>query len=200
MQLALTEDQTMLAQTASSFVTEHSPVSRFRKLRDDKDEHGYSRALYSQMAELGWTAIPFAEADGGMDMGLAGLIVVTEALGRGLAPEPLISSIAFAGSLVSAAGTAQQKQAYLEPAIAGEKVLAVAYSEDKMRADVSRIALQAKAAGDGHVLDGQKVHVLDGHHCHSHKRACWAKYVCLFDRTRVRHVAHSRLQRMARTR
>jgi alkylation response protein AidB-like acyl-CoA dehydrogenase len=90
MQFALTEDQTMLARTAGDFVAEHSPLSRLRKLRDSRDERGYSLATYQKLAELGFTGIPFSEADGGVGLGLAELVLVTEALGRGLAPEPLI--------------------------------------------------------------------------------------------------------------
>ena len=74
--LVLTEDQSMLARTASAFVAEHSPVSRLRKLRDSKDERGYSTAVYKQMAELGWTAIPFSEQDGGLGMGCAEVVIV----------------------------------------------------------------------------------------------------------------------------
>src|SRR5690242_14851279 len=124
MQLVLTEDQTMLARTASSFVAENSPVSRLRKLRDSHDEQGYSKPLYRKMAELGWTAIPFAEADGGLGMGMAEVVVVTEALGRALAPEPLIPAM-LAAQLLAKAGNAAQKDAWLAPAIAGEKLLAL---------------------------------------------------------------------------
>src|SRR5215510_8836455 len=109
MQLSLTEDQSMLAKTASAFIAEHSPVSRLRKLRDQKDERGYSDSLYKQMAELGWTAIPFAERDGGLGMGLAGAILVTEALGRGLAPEPYLASVILAGQAIALGGSDAQR-------------------------------------------------------------------------------------------
>ena len=45
MQLALTEDQTMLARSAGDFIAQSSPVSRQRALRDQKDERGYSLAI-----------------------------------------------------------------------------------------------------------------------------------------------------------
>ena len=60
MELALTEDQTMLANTAGSFIRENSPVSRMRALRDAA-AGCYSHDLFKQMAELGWTGIPFSE-------------------------------------------------------------------------------------------------------------------------------------------
>ncbi len=59
MQLALTEDQELLAKTAGDFAADRSPVSRVRQLRDSGDPVGFSRALWKEMAELGWVGIPF---------------------------------------------------------------------------------------------------------------------------------------------
>jgi alkylation response protein AidB-like acyl-CoA dehydrogenase len=158
----LTEDQSMLARTASAFVTEHSPISRLRKLRDSKDERGYSTAVYKQMAELGWTAIPFSEQDGGLGMGCAEVVIVTEAIGRALAPEPLIPSM-LAGQVLALGGTAAQKSAWLAPAIAGEKVLAAAYAEPGSRFDLARVSARAERAGNGYKLSGEKTLVWGGH-------------------------------------
>ncbi len=162
MQLVLTEDQNMLAQTAGAFIAEHSPLSRLRKLRDQGDERGYSLSVYKQMAELGWTAIPFAEADGGLGMGLSEMVVVTEAMGRGLAPEPLIPSLVLAGGVLAAAGSAAQKGQWLAPAMAGEKVLALAYAEPGSRFDLARIATRAERSGAGYRLSGDKTLVWGG--------------------------------------
>lgn len=162
MQLSLTEDQAMLAKTASAFIAEHSPVSRLRKLRDSKDERGYSQSLYKQMAELGWTAIPFAERDGGLGMGMAGAILVTEAFGRGLAPEPYLASIILAGQVLSLGGNDQQRATWLAPVISGEKVLTLAYQEHGSRYDANLIKTRAEANGSGYRLRGQKVQVLAG--------------------------------------
>jgi alkylation response protein AidB-like acyl-CoA dehydrogenase len=163
MQLVLTEDQSMLARTAGSFVTEHSPVSRLRKLRDSRDEQGYSRSLYQQMAELGWTAIPFSEADGGLGMGLAEMVLVTEALGRSLAPEPIIPSVMLAGQILAKAGSTAQKDAWLAPVIAGQKVLALAVAEAGSRYDLTKVGLRAERAGKGYKLTGEKSQVWGGH-------------------------------------
>jgi alkylation response protein AidB-like acyl-CoA dehydrogenase len=163
MSLVLTEDQNMLARTAASFMAESSPVARLRKLRDARDERGYSRDVYRKMAELGWTAIPFAESDGGLGMGLAEIVLVTEAMGRTLAPEPLIPSLMLAGQVLARAGSAAQKQAWLRPAIAGEKVLACAYAEQGSRFDLAAVTTRAERVPGGYTLSGQKPHVWGGH-------------------------------------
>jgi alkylation response protein AidB-like acyl-CoA dehydrogenase len=163
MQLSLTEDQTMLAKTASAFFAERSPVTRLRKLRDSKDERGYSKELYQQMAELGWTAIPFAEGDGGLGMGMASAIIVTEAMGRTLAAEPYLPSITLAGQVLALGGSASQRKTWLEPVIGGEQVLALAYEEATSRYDVTRVKTRAEPAADGGFrLNGTKQSVLGG--------------------------------------
>jgi alkylation response protein AidB-like acyl-CoA dehydrogenase len=162
MSLALTEDQNLLAKTANAFFAEHSPLTRLRKLRDAKDERGYSQDVYQQMAELGWTAIAFDENQGGLGMGIAGAILVTEAMGRQLALEPLLPSILLAGQVLALGGSQAQREAWLTPAIAGEKVLALAQQELKSRFDLARVATRALAADGGYRLTGEKHAVLAG--------------------------------------
>lgn len=162
MQLSLTEDQAMLAQTASAFFAENSPLTRLRKLRDSKDERGYSRELYQRMAELGWTAIPFEERDGGLGMGLAGAILVSEAMGKNLASEPYLPSILLSGQLLALAGTPAQKDAWLAPVIAGEKVVAFAQQEQHSRYSAAHVTTRATASKGGYVLSGEKRAVLAG--------------------------------------
>ena len=162
MQLVLTEDQELLAKTAADFVAENSPVIRVRQLRDAQDADGFSRALWKQMAELGWVGIPFDEALGGADMGLAELAVVLEALGRGLAPEPFLANVLLAGRALQEGGSETQQKDWLPGLIEGEKLLALAYQEPRSRYDVHRVATRAERDGDGWRLSGEKAHVLDG--------------------------------------
>lgn len=162
MQLALTDDQTMVAQTASAFMAEHASIARLRQLRDTKDERGYSLEVYRQIAELGWTAMPFGEADGGLDMGLAGTILVTEAMGRALAPEPLVPSIILAGQALAKGGSAAVKQTWLGPAIEGDRILTMAYQEHRSRYHPSYCETTAARTDAGYALNGEKVLVSAG--------------------------------------
>ena len=163
MQLALTEDQALLARTANEFITAGEPLARLRKLRDSRDERGYALDRLIRMAELGWTGIPFADADGGLGMGLAEVVLVTEAMGRGLAPEPYIPSIVLAGRAVALGGSAQHKEAWLRPAIAGQKVLALAHSRRRGRFDLTRAPVRATRVDGGFRLTGEATQVWGGH-------------------------------------
>ena len=74
----------MVRDTALEFFRERSPVTALRKLRDDHDPVGFSRDLWRQMAELGWTGFLVAEDDGGSAFGMTGLAQVMEAVMRAL--------------------------------------------------------------------------------------------------------------------
>jgi len=162
-QLLMTEDQELLAKTAADFAEARSPVARFRALRDADDPVGFSKALWKEMAELGWVGIPFPESVGGAEMGLAELAVVMEALGRRLAPEPFLSSVLLGGQAVLLAGSDAQQSRWLGSLVAGDAFLALAYQESHSRYDLFRVACRAEPAGAGWRLTGQKIQVLDGH-------------------------------------
>lgn len=161
MELILSEDQELLARTAADFVAEHSPVARVRKLRDAKDVLGFSRPLWKQMAELGWVGIPFAEAYGGAGLGFAELAVVLEALGRRLAPEPFLSTVLLGGQALALGGTDEQQQAWLPRVCAGDALLALAQQEAGSRYALEHVETRAEADGNGFVLRGEKIQVLD---------------------------------------
>jgi acyl-CoA dehydrogenase len=159
--LVLTEDQELLAKTAADFVAAKSPIRRVRELRDSGDPIGFSRALWKEMAELGWVGIPFPEEFGGAEMGLAELCVVLEELGRQLAPEPFLSTVLLGGQTLLLGGTEAQKQAWLPRLVEGEAFLALAQQEQKSRFDLHRVATKAVKQGDDFVVTGEKIQVLD---------------------------------------
>ncbi len=163
MDLILTEDQELIAKTAADFVAQKSPVARVRALRDQADEVGFSRDLWKEMADLGWVGIPFAEAHGGADLGLAELSVVLEALGRGLAPEPFLSTVLLGGLAIARSGDEALGEAWLPGVVSGEKILSLAYQGPASRYDLNVTGARATQDGDGYLLEGEKIQVLDGH-------------------------------------
>ena len=163
MQLVLSEEQELLAKSAADFVRERSPVSRVRELRDRRDQTGFSRALWKEMAALGWVGIPFPEALGGAGMGMADLAVVLEQLGRRLAPEPFLSTVLLGGQALVLGGSEAQRQAWLPGVAAGEKLLTLAWQEPCSRFDPFRIETAARPSGAGFTLSGEKIAVPDAH-------------------------------------
>ena len=161
MSLVYSEEQRLLADTASEFLAARSPVSAQRRLRDEGSAEGFDPALWQEMVNLGWSAIPFPEALGGLDFGCKGLGAVFEQIGSKLGAAPLLSSIVLGGSVLELAGSAAQQSEWLPALIAGERRIALALDEQP-RHDPAGTALAARREGEGWVLEGEKVFVVDG--------------------------------------
>jgi len=162
MALTLTEDQLILRETAKSFLDERSPVSRMRELRDEQDETGFSRSLWQEMAEMGWTGILIPEEHGGAAMGYGELAAVLEQCGRVLAPEPFMSTVLLGANAILLGGAGPLQKDLLPSVCSGERILAMAMQEHG-RFDPYSVATTAKKDGDGYRLDGAKQFVLDAH-------------------------------------
>ncbi len=162
MPLILSSDTQMVRDTAHDFFKERAPITALRKLRDTNDPDGFSRALWREMAELGWTGFLVPEDHGGTDFGVMGLAQVMEAAGRTLAASALVSTALVGASLLSMAGSDDQKSEHLPPLVAGERLFALALEEGS-RHQPYRIATKAEKQGASYRLNGQKVFVLDGH-------------------------------------
>jgi acyl-CoA dehydrogenase len=163
MDLVLTEDQELIAKTAADFVKEKSPVARMRALRDAKDATGFSRALWKEMAELGWVGLAFPESLGGAGLGFAELALVLEELGKTLAPEPFLGTVLMGGQALLLGGNDAQKQAWLPRLCAGDAIVSLAHQEARSRYDLQHVETRAAKTGAGWILTGEKTQVLDGH-------------------------------------
>jgi len=162
MALLLNEEQQFLKDTAKEFLQKNASINHFRELRDSKDEIGYSKDLWKEMAELGWAGILVSEEYGGSEFGMMGLGGILEETGRTLAPSPLFSTGLVGVSFLELAGTENQKQEYLPQIVSGDLTTAFALEEGP-RHSPTNISTTAKKEGDGFVLNGQKTFVLDGH-------------------------------------
>ncbi|MCP8690412.1 acyl-CoA dehydrogenase family protein [Marinobacterium sedimentorum] len=161
MSLIYNEEQRMLLDTAQEFFAERSPVSALRALRDGGNAQGFETALWNEMTELGWTAIPFPESLGGLEFGYKGMGAVFEAAGRQLSASPLLSSIVLCGSILEQGGSEAQQNEWLSALIAGSKRLALAVDEGA-RHNPEQISLSATRTDNGFELNGDKVMVVDG--------------------------------------
>ena len=162
MTMILNEEQTMLKDSAKEFCANNTPIAQLRKLRDEDSADGFDRGAWQAMAELGWAAIPFPEAFGGLDFGYKGLGVVTEETGRTLAASPLFATVWLGGTALNKGGSEKQKAALLPPLAAGKLLLALAL-EESHRHNPHAIATEAHKASGGFLLNGKKTFVLDGH-------------------------------------
>ncbi|UJJ31575.1 acyl-CoA dehydrogenase family protein [Halopseudomonas maritima] len=161
MSLIYNEDQQQLLDSARDYLAARSPVSAQRALRDQGVAQGFDSGVWQGMVELGWSAVAFAEEQGGLDFGFAGYAPIFEQIGQHLSAAPLLSSVVLCGSLIEQLASAEQQQALLPQLISGAQRYALALDEhDRHQPD--KCTLQAVAEGDGYRLDGSKCWVADG--------------------------------------
>jgi alkylation response protein AidB-like acyl-CoA dehydrogenase len=160
MDLTLSDEQRLLRESADRFVSETYTADHRRRIANDP--LGFSADIWKQFADLGWLALPIAEAHGGLGGGAIEIGILMEAFGRGLVSEPYLSTVIIGASLISECGSEAQKQALLPKIADGSLILAFAHSERQARYDLAKVATTAKRTPDGWRIDGQKTAVLDG--------------------------------------
>ena len=158
---ALTEEQSMLKDQASSWAKEQAPVTRFRGMRDSGVETAFEPATWEAMVEMGWTGILVPEAYGGSDLGYLTFGVVLEELGRQLTASPLFASALVGATALKLGGSDAQKQHHLPKIVDGSEVLTLAVDETPRHAP-AHVELAATQTADGFELSGNKTFVVEG--------------------------------------
>lgn len=157
MTFTLSEEQQLLKDSARDFFREQAPVSRLRKMRDDK-KNGRDPELWREIAALGWAGIIVPEEFGGAGLGYVALGAVLEEGGRTLAASPLHSSALVGASALILAGTDAQKKEWLPKIATGEVIATLAVDEAAHHAPT-----RSKLKVSGGKLSGEKKYVADGH-------------------------------------
>jgi alkylation response protein AidB-like acyl-CoA dehydrogenase len=157
----LTEEQSMLRDSAKSWVAQKSPITAFRKLRDSGNVDGFDRGVWREMCEMGWAGILIPEALGGSGLDYRTMGLVLEETGRTLTASPFFSTALVVTSALLIAGNDEQKSAWLPKFAGGEALGALAIDEGAHHAP-EKTALKAARDGDGWKLSGKKNFVLDG--------------------------------------
>lgn len=160
MDLSLNEVQTMLADSVEKFISNDYDFEA-RKAYAASDP-GFSADVWQTFAELGWTAVPFSEEDGGFDGGAMELTILMMEFGRGLVVEPYLANIVLAGGILRRTADASQKARWLQPIIAGELQATLAFVEPQARYNLNNVRTTARADGGDWILDGSKGVVLNG--------------------------------------
>jgi len=156
MDILPSEEEKMLKNVAREFLEAEVSTSLVREM--ELDGLGYPPALWKQMADLGWLGMSLPEQYGGQGLPLVYLGLIMEEIGRVMAPVPLHSTM-VAALTVDSDGTDQQKQDILPAVADGKMVLTWAVHERDARLIPEAMNLEAKADGDGWILNGTKMFV-----------------------------------------
>lgn len=112
--------------------------------------------VWSALAELGLFSLLVPEADGGIGLSLVDIALAVEALGAGLAP-PSVASTLAATDLIVRFGTQAQKQKWLPGIAAGEIRIAIAIHEAGIGYDPGEVTTVVGGTG----ITGRKILVAD---------------------------------------
>jgi citronellyl-CoA dehydrogenase len=131
------------------------------------------KALFRKMGDLGMLGLRYDPAYGGAGLDWSFTAVMYEELGRadnaGVTMGISVHTDMATPSLAEF-GSEELKQAYLVPAIAGERVSAIAVTEPDAGSDVARIKTRAVRDGDEWVINGSKIYITN---------AATADWLCL---------------------
>lgn len=156
MDLTLTDDQEMIRDTARELLAARAATADARAVGADGQGPGWSRALWAEMVELGWTGLALPEKYGGVgaDAGFLELCLLIEEMGRFQIPSPFLPSVVCCGTAVERFGTEEQRARWLT-AIAEGRVLTYARAAPQGRWSAAAGSdVVATERGDGFDLHG----------------------------------------------
>lgn len=152
MEFELGESRSLYKSTVDRFVGAFDSQTR----KSQRSElAGFSRARWSEMADLGMLLLPVAEAAGGLGGDASDCATVAQAFGYGLAVEPWIECGFWPAFLL-------QDRAGREEITSGERLCAVAWSEPGMEGGWTPQTTIVNRLGDRYRLSGEKQVVLSG--------------------------------------
>jgi alkylation response protein AidB-like acyl-CoA dehydrogenase len=158
MQFGLSESQEFLKDSARKFFAGECPSAEMRRLMET--DTAYDAALWSKLADQGYTGIIFPEAYGGVGLGKVELMLLMEEAGRALLPGPFFSTVVLAGSVLDAVASPVHKQKYLPPICRGEARATVAILESNASwnpHDVQLTAANGKLSGEKYFVSDAAV-------------------------------------------
>ena len=158
MDFSFSEEQTLLRNSVSQFLSKNYDFETFKKI--SRTEPGWRRETWKQFAELGLLAAALPEAYGGLGGGPVETMIVMEEFGRALVVEPFAQTVVVGGSFLVHGGSEAQKEEWLPKIGGGETVIAFAFAEPQGRFNYADLTTTAKKQGSSYVLSGQKAVVL----------------------------------------
>lgn len=157
MDFTFSVEQDELRRTLRSFLAERAPRSYVAAM--ERDELGVTAEVWSQIVDMGLTALLVPESCGGAGAGLLDAVVVMEEMGRVPFPGPYFSSAVLATIAARRLGL----EDLLTSLATGDTRGAVALEETGGGDPVGRIRTRATRKAGRWRISGLKPVVLDGH-------------------------------------
>ncbi|MGG0464113.1 acyl-CoA dehydrogenase [Priestia aryabhattai] len=156
----LSEEHEMIRKMVRDFAkNEVAPTAAERD-----EEERFDREIFTQMADLGLTGIPWPEQYGGIGSDYLAYCIAVEELSRVCASTgvTLSAHTSLAGWPIYTFGTEEQKQKYLKPMATGEKIGAYGLTEPSAGSDAGGMRTLAVKDGEDYILNGSKIFITNG--------------------------------------
>ncbi|HLM16206.1 MAG TPA: acyl-CoA dehydrogenase family protein, partial [Acidimicrobiia bacterium] len=155
-----------------AFLGEHFTQEMVERAHDTGTSHNWEfhRALGAQ----GWIAASWPEEYGGQGRNPMEMTALRDELRLAGVPTDGLGQTIMIARTLRAVGTDEQKQQFIPPALAGEIIFALGYTEPDSGSDVAAAKTRAVRDGDEWVINGQKMFTTLAHE---------ATYVFLLTRT-----------------
>lgn len=160
MNFQLSEEHEMIRKMVRDFArNEVAPTAAERD-----EEERFDRSLFTQMAELGLTGIPWPEQYGGIGSDYLAYCIAVEELSRVCASTGVMLSAhtSLAGWPIYKFGSEEQKQKYLRPLAEGTKLGAYGLTEPGSGSDAGGMKTTARFDGTDYILNGSKIFITNG--------------------------------------
>lgn len=162
MDFSLNEETVLLKNSVERFLREKCPASLVKELIED--EEGFSKAIWKEMAELGWFGLIYDQKYGGSEGSFFDLLILFEEIGKVLLPSPFFCSAVLSGLAINEAGDAGLKEEYLPGIVRGEKILTLALLDEQGRYDGHDPDIEAeKTQDDAYLINGVRLLVPYAH-------------------------------------
>jgi alkylation response protein AidB-like acyl-CoA dehydrogenase len=159
--LFFTEEHEMLRQSIREFCEKELAPNA----QEWEDDEGFPDWVFKRMGELGYLGLHFPEEYGGGGGDYFTNIVLAEEIGRsgcGGLSMAIAVQVGMATPPILAFGNEEQKQKYLVPAIAGDKIACLGITEPEAGSDVANLSTYAEKVNGGYKVNGNKIFITNG--------------------------------------
>ncbi len=162
MHIELNDEQKMLRDEVRRFADEVvKPIAK------ETDEKGiFPTDVIRQAGEMGLTGVAVPEQWDGAGMDVISYCIVIEEISRVCGSTGVILSVnnSLVCDPIMKFGNDEQKELFLKPLAAGEKLGCFALTEPGAGSDAAALRTTAKRDGDDYILNGNKVFITNGTH------------------------------------
>ena len=157
MNLDLNIEQTLLKNSARSFLKQECPSALVRKVRDS--DEAFPETLWKNMADMGWMGLGIDEEYGGIGGSASDVAVLMEAMGEASLPAPFFTTVVVSGTAIQQSSNEEMKAKLLPLLVTGKLVSSFALIEPNNDYGLTHIRTAATADGSGWIISGTKLFV-----------------------------------------